>query len=98
MNHQPPLQQTLRKYSHLDLTPLLLAEAVVQVGAGGCSDVFKSKLSASWQPRADSNIAKLLKLKNNDLNSSPEQTDSGTAQRSLTGTSAASYGIIVAVK
>jgi len=57
---QTLLQQTLRKYSFLDLTSNIVQGAEVQRGGGGFSDVFQSELDPSWQPRPDSNIAIIL--------------------------------------
>ena len=99
-NNQPEslLQQTLKKFRHLDLTHDIIAENNVQKGGGGCSDVFQSKLSPNWRPRFDSNILKLIELKNSTFISTPEPDESEMTESSLIETSAMFDGVTVAVK
>ena len=87
MNGQSVLQHSLQDYSHLDLSPFVLADTVEQKGGGGSSDVFLSRLSTSWRPRSDPIIMRLLNFEDG-LNSSPEQVPSESAVSLPTGTKA----------
>ena len=94
------LRQTLQDYSHLDISHYIVAETVVQKGGGGCSDVFQSKLSSSWQPRADSDTIRLYELEISHLNPARKPGDSKLVESSSCGprTSVTFDGLTVAVK
>ena len=75
-----------------------MAETAVQKGGGGCSDVFQSRLCASWRPRCDPNLIRLLKLKNNCQNSRQEQENLKMVDSSLVETAVIVNSMVVAVK
>lgn len=56
------LEQVLDDHSHLDLTPDVIKKDFTQIGGGGFSDVFRSKMRRGWQPRLDPCIQDLLNL------------------------------------
>lgn len=55
-----PLQQVLDDHFHLNLTPNIAKNGSTQVGGGGFSDVFRSRMRKGWQPRNDTHILNLL--------------------------------------
>ena len=87
---EPPLQQVLDDHLHLDLTADMAKTGSTQVGGGGFSDVFRSKMRRGWEPRLEPSIQKLLNLEKTDY--SPV----GSAKRRKVGKK--SNCIVVAVK
>ena len=79
----------LHRLAHLNLTSDIDTHIQVQVGGGGFSDVFRSKMHSGWRPRPDSHIYDLLHL-NEALN-----TETPTEQSQL---SMHSNRLVVAVK
>ena len=53
-------QEALEEYANLDLTTDILSEESEQLGGGGFSDVFRSRMRAGWQARDDPHIKQLL--------------------------------------
>lgn len=53
-------QEALDEYSNLDLTTGIVSEKSEQLGGGGFSDVFRSRMRAGWQARHDPHIALLF--------------------------------------
>ena len=53
-------QQAFEEYSYLDLTSDIVNEALEQIGGGGFSDIFRTRLRAGWQARNDPHIERLL--------------------------------------
>ena len=64
-----PLKQVLDDHIHLNLTADMPKTGATQVGGGGFSDVFQSKMRRGWTPRADPSIQKLLDLEATDYSS-----------------------------
>ena len=58
--YTPTFQEALDEFSHLDLTTKVVKEASEQLGGGGFSDVFRSKMRLGWQARHDPHIEQLL--------------------------------------
>lgn len=58
--YTPTFQDALDEFSHLDLTTNVVKEASEQLGGGGFSDVFRSKMRLGWQARHDPHIEQLL--------------------------------------
>ena len=85
-----PLKQVLDDHIHLNLTADMPKTGATQVGGGGFSDVFRSKMRRGWEPRSDSSIRKLLDLEATDYSST------GAAKRRKI--SKKSNCILVAVK
>ena len=54
------LEKVLDEYSHLDLSLDVIKEDSDQMGGGGFSDVFRSKMRPGWQARSDPHIEQLL--------------------------------------
>ena len=69
------LEQVLEEYSHFDLTHDVLKEDSDQMGGGGFSDVFRSRMRSGWQARADPHIERLLNESRNCVITSKSDSD-----------------------